>query len=64
VLRRWHSTVGLPRQRRRRERTATTDLRAVLKGLLAEHLGLADCVLSTQVFPDSAAVKPLRGLIA
>jgi uncharacterized protein (DUF1501 family) len=47
-----------------RDLAATTDLRSVLKGLLAEHLGLTDSVLSAQVFPDSAAVKPLQGLIA
>ena len=47
-----------------RDLAATTDLRGVLKGLLADQLGLGQAVLGAQVFPDSAAVKPIRGLIA
>jgi len=42
----------------------TTDLRAVLKGILKDHLRVGDEVLASQVFPDSAAVKPLGGLLA
>jgi uncharacterized protein (DUF1501 family) len=47
-----------------RDLAATTDLRGVLKGLLTDQLGLGEAVLGTRVFPDSAAVKPLRGLLA
>ncbi|MBO0734018.1 MAG: DUF1501 domain-containing protein [Methylocapsa sp.] len=46
-----------------RDLAPTTDLRAVLKGLLADHLGLSSSVLATKVFPNSASVKPLPGLI-
>jgi uncharacterized protein (DUF1501 family) len=46
----------------RRDLKPTTDLRAVLKGLLRDHLGIAESVLATEVFPDSAAVKPMVGL--
>ena len=46
-----------------RDLAATTDLRAVIKGVLAHHLGLSERVLAQSVFPDSAAVKPMHGLI-
>jgi uncharacterized protein (DUF1501 family) len=46
-----------------RDLKPTTDLRGVLKGLLRDHLGLGDHVLAENVFPDSAAVKPMQGLI-
>ena len=46
-----------------RDLKPTTDLRAVLKGLMKDHLGLSDRVLATSVFPDSGAIKPLQGLI-
>jgi uncharacterized protein (DUF1501 family) len=47
-----------------RDLNPTTDLRSVLKGLLADHLGLSQQVLNSQVFPDSAAAKPAQGLIS
>ena len=47
-----------------RDLRPTTDLRAVIKGVLADHLGLSAGVLGTTVFPDTASVAPLRGLIA
>lgn len=46
-----------------RDLKPTTDLRSVLKGILADHFGLSAAALSDKVFPDSAAVKPLQGLI-
>jgi uncharacterized protein (DUF1501 family) len=46
-----------------RDLAPTTDLRAVLKGVLHDHLGLGERVLAEQVFPDSAAVKPMMGLV-
>jgi uncharacterized protein (DUF1501 family) len=46
-----------------RDLKPTTDLRAVLKGLLKDHLRVDDAALSTSVFPDSAAVAPIAGLI-
>src|SRR5262249_32194901 len=46
-----------------RDLKPTTDLRAVLKGLLKDHLRLEPALLATNVFPDSAAVKPMPGLL-
>jgi uncharacterized protein (DUF1501 family) len=39
-------------------------LRAVLKGLLKDHLRVEDQALATDIFPDSAAAKPIEGLLA
>jgi uncharacterized protein (DUF1501 family) len=47
-----------------RDLAPTTDLRAVLKGVLADHFEAPERILATNVFPDSAAVKPLAGLVA
>ena len=47
-----------------RDLAPTTDLRAVIKGVLADHLGLGERVLAERVFPDSATAKPMKGLIA
>ena len=46
-----------------RDLAPTTDLRAVIKGVLRDHLGLSERVLAESVFPDSAAVKPMKGLV-
>jgi uncharacterized protein (DUF1501 family) len=46
-----------------RDLAPTTDLRAVIKGVLRDHLGLAERVLAQTVFPDSAPVQPMRGLV-
>jgi uncharacterized protein (DUF1501 family) len=46
-----------------RDLMATTDLRAVMKGLLRDHVRVRDDALATSVFPDSAAVKPMTGLV-
>jgi uncharacterized protein (DUF1501 family) len=48
----------------RRDLKATTDLRAVLKGLLGEHLRVDDRALVAKVFPDSGAARPMSGLLA
>ena len=45
-----------------RDLAATLDLRSVLKGVLSEHLAVPVRTLEQEVFPDSAAAKPLRGL--
>jgi uncharacterized protein (DUF1501 family) len=47
-----------------RDLAPTTDLRAILKGVLKDHLGLGDRILAERVFPDSALVKPAKGLIS
>jgi uncharacterized protein (DUF1501 family) len=47
-----------------RDLKPTTDLRAVLKGVLKDHLRADEPVLADGVFPGSAAVKPMAGLVA
>jgi uncharacterized protein (DUF1501 family) len=47
-----------------RDLKPTTDLRAVMKGLLRDHLRVEEAALAAKVFPDSVAVKPLTGLLA
>jgi uncharacterized protein (DUF1501 family) len=47
-----------------RDLKPTTDLRAVLKGLLKDHLRLSDQVLAAKVFPGSADVPAMVGLCA
>ena len=47
-----------------RDLAPTIDLRAVLKGVLADHLGLNKAALSEHVFPGTSAIAPVRGLIA
>jgi uncharacterized protein (DUF1501 family) len=49
--------------RDQRDLKPTTDLRAVLKGVLRDHLRLPDQRLAA-VFPDSGTAKPLAGLVA
>ena len=46
-----------------RDLKATTDLRAVLKGLLKDHLRAGDRALATAVFPDSGDIAPMAGLL-
>jgi uncharacterized protein (DUF1501 family) len=48
----------------KRDLKATTDLRAVLKGLLLDHLRVDERVLAADVFPGSDAVAPMSGLLA
>jgi uncharacterized protein (DUF1501 family) len=46
-----------------RDLKPTTDLRAVLKGLLRDHLRVEENLLASAVFPDSADVTPMGGLV-
>jgi uncharacterized protein (DUF1501 family) len=46
-----------------RDLAPTRDLRAVLKGVLRDHLSVPGGALAGSVFPDSTAAKPLDGLI-
>jgi uncharacterized protein (DUF1501 family) len=46
-----------------RDLKPTTDLRAVLKGLLRDHLRVEESVLARTVFPDSAGIPPASGLV-
>jgi uncharacterized protein (DUF1501 family) len=47
-----------------RDLLPTTDLRAVIKGVLRDQFALSERVLAESVFPDSAAAKPMQGLVA
>jgi uncharacterized protein (DUF1501 family) len=46
-----------------RDLAATTDLRAVLKGLLKDHLRVTEQALASSVFPGSADVRAMEGLV-
>jgi uncharacterized protein (DUF1501 family) len=48
----------------KRDLKATTDLRAVLKGLLRDHLRADERALAADVFPGSDGVAPMTGLLA
>ncbi len=47
-----------------RDLAPTTDLRAVAKALLKDHLGLSADALGRVVFPESRTVQPMEGLVA
>ena len=44
--------------------TRPSDLRGVLKGLLADQFGLSPKTLAGAIFPDSGAIAPMKGLVA
>jgi uncharacterized protein (DUF1501 family) len=46
-----------------RDQPAKTDLRALFKGVLAEHMDVSGGALESVVFPDSASAVPIKGLI-
>lgn len=46
-----------------RDLAATTDLRAVVKGIAVDLLGASPMMLSRDVFPGSEHVRPMQGLI-
>jgi len=46
-----------------RDLRPTLDLRAIMKGVLAEHLGVPERALESSVFPESGHARPLRGLL-
>ncbi|MCO6185864.1 DUF1501 domain-containing protein [Rhizobium sp. L1K21] len=46
-----------------RDLMPTMDIRSILKGVLSDHLGIAEGVLSDVVFPDSQTVKPFSSLL-
>src|SRR4051795_1842097 len=47
----------------KRDLKPTTDLRAVLMGVLKDHLRVEEKVLADTIFPGSADVKPMGGLV-
>jgi uncharacterized protein (DUF1501 family) len=46
-----------------RDLRTTTDLRALFKGVLAQHLAVPEAALETEVFPDSRGVRAMEGLL-
>ena len=46
-----------------RDLAPTTDLRAIFKGVLHDHLGISERALAEIVFPDTALLKPAKGMI-
>jgi uncharacterized protein (DUF1501 family) len=46
-----------------RDLMPTTDTRALFKGLLRDHLRIAEATLEDTVFPDSRAVRPIPDLV-
>jgi uncharacterized protein (DUF1501 family) len=55
--------TGLDQLEENRDLRAATDIRAVLKGVLRDHLGLAPAKLDSAVFPESGAVRGLPNLV-
>ncbi len=47
-----------------RDLAPTRDLRSILKGVLRDHLGIPDEALAGAVFPGSAGVRAIDGLLA
>jgi uncharacterized protein (DUF1501 family) len=48
----------------KRDLKPTTDLRAVLKGLLRDHLRVDERALTADIFPGSDTIAPMAGLLA
>ncbi|MDB5454421.1 MAG: hypothetical protein JWP92_6 [Caulobacter sp.] len=46
-----------------RDTAPTLDVRGLFKGVLADHMGVDWRALETTVFPDSAAARPVTGLV-
>ncbi|MBI1405193.1 MAG: DUF1501 domain-containing protein [Caulobacter sp.] len=46
-----------------RDTAPTVDSRALFKGLLRDHMGIERAALDSTVFPDSASVAPVTGLV-
>lgn len=46
-----------------RDTAPTLDMRGLFKGVLADHIGVDRAALESKVFPDSAAAKPVAGLV-
>jgi uncharacterized protein (DUF1501 family) len=46
-----------------RDQPARTDLRALFKGVLAEHMDVPKSALESAIFPESASAAPIKGLI-
>jgi uncharacterized protein (DUF1501 family) len=47
-----------------RDTAPTLDMRALFKGVLAEHLGVDRKTLDSKIFPDSAVAQAAQGVVA
>jgi uncharacterized protein (DUF1501 family) len=56
--------LGQERLYQGRDLFPTMDLRAILKGILADQFGVTRTALGEKIFPDSGAVAPMSGLVA
>ena len=56
-------TLRQPALFENRDLAPTLDLRALSKGLLAEHMGVDRRALDTLIFPDSAPIRAVSGLV-
>lgn len=54
---------GLDRLEDNRDLRVATDSRGVLKGVLRDHLGIDGASLDRKVFPDTAGLRPVDGLL-
>lgn len=54
---------GLARLQDDRDLRVTTDSRSVMKGILRDHLGLDAATLDRKIFPETADLWPVNGLI-
>ncbi len=54
---------GLARLYEDRDLMPANDLRSLLKGTLASHLGIPEQTLASQIFPGSSSIRPLNNLI-
>ncbi|HKT16397.1 MAG TPA: DUF1501 domain-containing protein [Stellaceae bacterium] len=54
---------GLAQLQDDRDLRVATDSRAVIKGVLREHLGIDAASLASKVFPDAPGLKPAQGVI-
>ncbi len=46
-----------------RDLKPTVDIRAVIKGVLGDHMRVPNAALDLSVFPDSASIRPVQGLL-
>jgi uncharacterized protein (DUF1501 family) len=54
---------GLDRLEESRDLRVATDSRRVMKGILRDHLRLDAAALDRKVFPDTAGLGPMDGLV-
>ena len=54
--------LGRPSLREGRDLKPTTDIRAVFKGAIIDHLGIDAAFVEARVFPDSRSIRPMENL--